>query len=139
MSIDIQIKAETLSIDEAYQKILNEKCGGICLFIGTVRNLNKGKIVTHLDFETYQPMALKEMAKIADQAIELFQVKNMVIHHRSGHVGISDIAVIIGAASIHRKAAFEATQFAIDQLKLHVPIWKKEFLEEGGYWVGARP
>ena len=133
------ISPDTLSIDEAYNTILDPACGGICFFIGTVRNRNKGENVTHLDFETYDSMAIKEMNKIIDLSFNKYDIKRMCIYHRSGHVGISDIAVIIGVSSVHRKAAFEACQFGIDALKETVPIWKKEFLESGSYWVGARP
>ena len=133
------ISENPLSIDTVYQEVLDESCGGICLFVGTVRNKNKGKDVTHLDFETYTPMALKEMNKIAEQAIEKFGVAHVSIFHRSGYVGIKDIAVIIAVSSIHRNACFEACQYAIDTLKETVPIWKKEHLEDGSYWVGARP
>lgn len=135
----IEIIATTLSIDNAYQFVLDERCGGNCLFVGTVRNKNKGKTVTHLDFETYESMAVKEMDKIADQCIEKFGLAKIAIHHRSGHVGLKDIAVIIAVSSPHRAAAFEACQYAIDTLKETVPIWKKEHLEDGSYWVGARP
>jgi len=135
----IHISASTLSVDLAYQFVLDEVCGGNCLFIGTVRNKNKGKTVTHLDFETYDAMAIKEMEKIADHCLNSFDVLKIAIHHRSGHVGLKDIAVIIAVSSPHRKSAFEACEFAIDALKENVPIWKKEHLEDGSYWVGARP
>ena len=135
----IKISSTTLSIDEAYDFILEESCGGNCLFVGTVRNKNKGKTVTHLDFETYDSMAIREMEKIADQCLEKFDVSKIAIHHRSGHVGLKDIAVIIGVSSPHRADGFKACQYAIDTLKETVPIWKKEHLEDGSYWVGARP
>ncbi len=137
--VNVLISDQTLSIDQVYQHVVHESCGGICLFIGTVRNRNKGKTVTHLDFETYQPMALKEMSKIGEQAIHKFDIEQIAIYHRSGFVGIKDIAVIIAVSSVHRAACFEACQYAIDTLKETVPIWKKEHLEDGSYWVGARP
>lgn len=137
--VNVFISESPLSIDDVYQSVVNESCGGICLFIGTVRNRNKGKTVTHLDFESYEPMALKEMAKIGNQAIKKFDIKQITIAHRSGFVGIKDIAVIIAVSSVHRAACFEACQYAIDTLKETVPIWKKEHLEDGSYWVGARP
>ena len=133
------ISEEALSIDTVYQEVLDDSCGGICLFIGTVRNKNKGEDVTHLDFETYTPMALKEMNKIGQKAVDEFDIKHISIFHRSGYVGIKDIAVIIAVSSVHRDASFQACQFAIDTLKETVPIWKKEHLEDGSYWVGARP
>lgn len=135
----VYISPDPLSIDTAYAAVLDPSCGGISLFIGTVRNHNKGKDITHLDFECYTPMALKEMRKIAEHAIENLGVTHMAIYHREGYVGISDIAVIIAASSVHRDAAFSACQYAIDKLKETVPIWKKEHLEDGSYWVGARP
>ena len=137
--INIFISENPLSIDAIYQNAIHESCGGICLFVGTVRNRNKEKTVTHLDFETYTPMALKEMNKIAEEAFKKFEINKISIIHRSGYVGIKDIAVIIAVSSVHRAACFEACQFAIDTLKETVPIWKKEHLEDGSYWVGARP
>ena len=137
--IQISISKDPLSIDEAYQSVLDISCGGNCLFIGTVRNKNKGKTVTHLDFDTYEEMAIKEMTKIAEKCYQKFDVKKVTIIHRSGHVGLKDIAVIIAVSSPHRADSFEACKFAIDTLKETVPIWKKEHLEDGSYWVGARP
>ncbi len=136
---DIQILSTPLSLDDCYNFILDESCGGLCLFVGTVRNHNKGKTVTHLDFEAYEGMALKELAKIAATAINEYGVKHIAIHHRQGAVGLTEKAVIIAVSSVHRKAAFEACEFAIAALKERVPIWKKEFLLDGSHWVNARP
>ena len=138
-NIDIEISDSPLSIDKAYQFVLHESNGGNCLFIGTVRNLNKGEVVTHLDFDTYEPMAKKEMQKIAFDCVSKFEVGRIAIYHRSGIVGIKETAVIIAVSSGHRDACFEACRYAIDALKETVPIWKKEYLEDGSYWVGARP
>jgi len=138
-SIDIKISDQPLSIDRCYGFILEESSGGNCLFVGTVRNKNKGKVVTHLDFDTYDAMAEKEMRKIAKLCSEKFELIRIAIHHRKGHVGIKDIAVIIAVSSGHRDACFKACRFAIDSLKKTVPIWKKEHLDDGSYWVGARP
>lgn len=139
MNISAHISADPLSIDQAYAHVLGPTCGGICLFVGTVRQHNKGKDVTHLDFEAYEPMAVKEMEKIAQTCIDKFGVHAVAIFHRSGPVGIKDIAVIIAVSSVHRAPAFEACAYAIDTLKETVPIWKKEHLTDGSYWVGARP
>jgi len=136
---NVYISPDKLSIDVCYNEVVDESCGGIVLFVGTVRNYNKGKSVTHLDFETYTPMAIKEMEKIAQHCIDHLETKKVVIAHRSGEVGISDVAVIIAVSSVHRKLAFEACSYCIDTLKETVPIWKKEHLEDGSYWVGARP
>ena len=84
-------------------------------------------------------MAISEMKKIAKHCLDVLGVQHVSIYHRTGHVGISDIAVIIAVSSVHRKLAFEACSYCIDTLKETVPIWKKEFLVDGSYWVGARP
>lgn len=138
-NIDIQVLPDALSIDDCYQFVLNEKCGGIDLFVGTVRRWNKGEEVTHLYFESYVEMAIKEMEKIAKTAIAKFGLEKISIHHRTGKVELEGIAVIIATSSKHRKAAFEACEYAIDTLKKDVPIWKKEFLKDGSYWVNSRP
>ncbi len=139
MATNVYISPEPLSLDGVYQSVVDEACGGICLFVGTVRNHNKGKAVTHLDFETYDAMAVKEMEKIAAHCIETLGAKKVTMAHRSGRVGITEIAVIIAVSSVHRDVAFQACQYCIDTLKETVPIWKKEHWEDGSYWVGARP
>lgn len=138
-NINILISPEKLSLDFCYDFVVDSGCGGICLFIGTVRNQNKGETVTHLDFEAYDKMAIKELYKIAHECKTQFNVEKIAIHHRSGTVSLEEMAVIIAVSTVHRKEAFLACEFAINQLKEHVPIWKKEFLENGSYWVNARP
>jgi len=128
-----------LSIDAAYAAVQDPTCGGICLFVGTIRNHNKGQTVTRLEFSSYDPMALREMEKIGAEATTLHDLRHVALHHRKGEMAIGDIAVIIAVSSAHRKAAFTGCEWIIDQLKERVPIWKKEFLEDGSYWVGARP
>lgn len=136
---DILLSANPLSIDTCYAAVQDPTCGGICLFVGTIRNHNKGKVVTHLNFESYAPMAEKEMRRIAEETVEQHGLHKVSLHHRTGELAIGDIAVIIAVSSHHRAAAFAGCEQVIDELKKHVPIWKKEFLEDGSYWVGARP
>ncbi len=138
-SIHVRLSAEKLSLDEAYDSVLDQECGGNCLFIGTARNKNKGEEVTHLNFESYEPMAVKELEKICAEALERFSIKKISILHRIGEVRLREIAVIIAVSAMHRAASFEACEFAIDELKKSVPIWKKEFLIDGSHWVGDRP
>ncbi len=137
--LDIQILSETLVPDNNYTFVLDEACGGINIFVGTVRRWNKGEEITHLDFECYEPMAISELHKIADRAMEQFGVQKISIHHRTGQVGLEDIAVVIAVSSKHRKASFTACEYIIDELKKTVPIWKKEFMTNGSYWVNSRP
>jgi len=135
----VKITDQKLDLNECYQFVTDDACGGIAAFVGTVRNSTQNKEVTQLDFSTYKPMALKEMQKIADQAMEQFAIKKIAIHHAEGLLQIGDIPVIITAAAPHRKAAFDACQFAIDTLKETVPIWKKEHFSDGEVWVNAHP
>lgn len=135
----IKITSEKLNLQECYSFVEDEACGGIATFIGTVRNDTKGKAVTKLDFSTYKPMAVKEMQKIADLALEKFDIKKIAIHHAEGLLQIGDVPVIITVSSKHRKAAFLACEFAIDTLKETVPIWKKEYFSDGEVWVNAHP
>ena len=135
----IKITSEKLILKECNDFVEDASCGGISIFIGTVRNSTKNKKVTLLDFSAYEPMALKEMQKIADAALEKFSIHKIAIHHAIGELQIGDIPVIIAVSSAHRKAAFEACEFAIDTLKETVPIWKKEHFNDGEVWVNSHP
>ncbi|NVK52900.1 MAG: molybdenum cofactor biosynthesis protein MoaE [Flavobacteriaceae bacterium] len=135
----IKITSEKLDLQECYNFVTDDSCGGIAVFVGTVRNNTQGKEVQQLDFSTYKPMAIKEMEKIADAALDKFPIVKIAIHHAEGMLQIGDVPVIITTSSKHRKAAFEACQFAIDTLKETVPIWKKEHFSDGEVWVNAHP
>ena len=137
--ISIHITSEKLNLQDCYDFVQDQECGGIALFVGTVRNTTQNKTVKKLDFSAYEPMAIKELKKIALHAVEKFNVSKIVIHHAVGNLKIGDVPVIIAVSSAHREAAFEACRYAIDTLKETVPIWKKEFFEDGEVWVNAHP
>ncbi len=137
--IDIQIKETALSTQECEQTVADDAAGGTVIFIGTVRNQTKGKKVVRLDFESFVPMAKKEMLKIAQEVEKRWGALHVAIHHRVGSLDIGELPVIIAVATPHRKAAFEACEYAIDTLKKTVPIWKKEVFEDGEVWVAAHP
>ena len=138
-NISIVITSKKLDLTSCNDFVQDDACGGIALFVGTVRNHTKGKEVIRLDFSAYEPMAIKEMHKIAKQALEKFLISKIAIHHAVGNLHIGDVPVIIAVSSAHRGAAFEACQFAIDTLKETVPIWKKEHFEDGEVWVNSHP
>jgi molybdopterin synthase catalytic subunit len=125
------------------ERIINgvggDDAGAINVFIGTVRNSTEGRDVQYLEFEAYEPMALKEMQKIVDETKEKWPVVEMAIHHRVGKLEIGAIPVVIAVATAHRKQGFEACEYAIDTLKKTVPIWKKEIFTDGEQWVSAHP
>lgn len=138
-NIDIVLTSEPLSLDGCQVFVSEGSVGGIVHFVGTVRNETKSKAVKRLDFEAYEPMAISEMRKIAEQATEKFDVKKIAIHHRVGTLMVGEVPVIIAVSAAHRVAAFQACQYAIDTLKETVPIWKKEYFEDGEVWVSATP
>ncbi len=137
--IEIILTDSPLDTSRCIGFVSNDASGGIDVFIGTVRNATKGKPVLRLEFEAYEPMAIAEMQKIAQQAIELFSVQRIVLHHRTGTLQIGDAAVVIAVSAPHRAAAFDACRYCIDTLKETVPIWKKEIFEDGEVWVAAHP
>ena len=140
MNKDIQILSSALKTRDCIDFVRSHAAGGHVIFIGTVRNHTKGKKVVNLNFECYEPMAIKEMHKICDDiAIKWPNILSISMHHRSGKLEVGEIPVIIAASSAHRKSAFAACEYAIDQLKKTVPIWKKEIFEDGEVWVAAHP
>jgi molybdopterin synthase catalytic subunit len=132
----IQIVENEIDIRRVLQSVRDPAAGGIDIFIGTTRNNSKGKQVLSLEYETYQPMALKLMYRIADEATTRWGLCKISIVHRIGRVNIGEASVVIAASSAHRKEAFEACRFAIDTLKKEVPIWKKEYFADSEIWVG---
>jgi molybdopterin synthase catalytic subunit len=138
-SIFIHIGKEVMNLQACYDFVQDESCGGIAVFVGTVRDNTNKRSVKKLEFSAYEPMAIKEMRKIALDAIERFGIHKIAIHHAIGELKIGAVPVIIAVSSTHRAAAFEACQFAIDTLKKTVPIWKKEYFEDGEVWVNAHP
>jgi len=136
---DIKLSKTPLNLNNCFDFVTDAEAGGIALFVGTVRNSTKGKEVSALHFSSYSSMAVKELEKIAATAISQFDILKIAIHHAEGELTIGDIPVIIAVSSAHRKAAFSACQFAIDTLKETVPIWKKEYFEDGAVWVNSTP
>ena len=139
MNTEIKISNQALEVQACIDWVMTPESGGIDVFIGTVRNATKGKQVVRLEFEAYEPMALKETEKIAAQAFEKWPVQKLLVHHRVGILEVGEIPVIIAVSCAHRDAAFEACRFVIDTLKQTVPIWKKEVFEDGETWVAAHP
>jgi molybdopterin synthase catalytic subunit len=137
---DGSVKRCTISdvpLDEAEvaARVEGPDAGGVVSFIGRVRNHARGQTIEHLEYEAYPAMAEREMDKICDEAAEKWPGTRVAIAHRVGHLEIGDAAVIVIAASAHRGEAFEACRFAIDTLKVTVPIWKREVATDGAYWV----
>jgi molybdopterin synthase catalytic subunit len=115
----------------------HDRAGAVDIFVGTVRNHANNKRVVRLEYEAYDKMALKKMEEIAAEAQQRWPIENLVMVHRKGVLHIGDVAVVVAVATPHRAEAFEACKWLIDTLKERVPIWKKEFYEDGAVWVAA--
>lgn len=129
------ISDQALDEQEVAARVEGPDAGGIVSFVGRVRNHARGQSIEHLEYEAYPAMAEREMEKIVDEAAAKWPGTRVAIAHRVGHLEIGDAAVVVVAASAHRGEAFEACRFAIDTLKITVPIWKREVATDGAYWV----
>ncbi len=128
-----------LKLEEVVAAVSGEAYGGLVTFSGSVRNQTKGRRVLRLEYEAYPPMAEKRLAAIGAEVAERWSGTRLAIMHRVGTLMPGELAVVIAAASPHRKEAFLACEHAIERLKQDVPIWKKEFFEDGEVWVGLGP
>jgi molybdopterin synthase catalytic subunit len=125
-----------LSVDEVLQALRRPDAGGIALFIGVVRDHANGKPVARLDYEAHAALALRELRSVLDEVASAIPGTRLAVLHRTGQLAIGDMAVVVGASAPHRAEAFDACRRAIEQLKLRVPIWKKEWAPDGSAnWV----
>ena len=131
----IAVSASPLSVDDALAAVRDSGFGGVVVFLGTVRDRSRGKVVTHLEYEAYAEMAEAKMREIAQRLETSYAPLRLVMHHRVGDLAIGEIAVIVAAGAPHRDAAFAAARAAIDELKTIVPIWKKEHSDDGAVWI----
>jgi molybdopterin synthase catalytic subunit len=124
-----------LDIAAVVRHIRADQDGSIVTFDGFVRNESHGRSTRYLDYEAYEPMALAKMKEIGAQIHQKFSIHRVAILHRLGRLQIGDTSVFIAVSAAHRAAAFDACRFAIDTLKRTVPIWKKEYFEDGAVWA----
>jgi molybdopterin synthase catalytic subunit len=131
-----ELTTQPLDIGEIARRVVPPECGATVTLDGYVRKFTKGKQTLYLEYEAYEPMALKEMEKLGVRAREQFEISHIGIVHRLGKLEIGETSVVVTVAAPHRKAAFEACAWLITELKKTVPIWKKEFYVDGSAWVG---
>lgn len=134
-----RVQSTPLSLDEVVHAVSDPGQGGLVTFTGVVRNHSRGKTVTRLDYEAYGEMAQKQLARIAEEATRTWPGTRVAVAHRVGSLVPGDLAVVIAVSAPHRKEAFRACELVIDRLKEDVPIWKKEYAEDGAVWVGLGP
>jgi MoaE-MoaD fusion protein len=130
-----RITREAIDARAMAAMMLRPEAGAICIFEGVVRNNSKGKATRFLEYEGYETMALKKMEEIGTFVRSAWDIDSVAIIHRLGHMDIGETSVAIVVTSAHRRASFDACEYAIDRLKKIVPIWKKEFFEDGEVWV----
>jgi molybdopterin synthase catalytic subunit len=133
----LEITEEPISLAEVAQAVMHPSAGAVATFAGTTRDSNSGRTVLRLEYEAYPEMAVAEFAKIEARIRERWEVISVAIVHRTGVVPIGQISVAIAVSAPHRRDAIEACHFAIDELKLCAPIWKKEHYEGGEVWIGS--
>ncbi|NHN31602.1 molybdenum cofactor biosynthesis protein [Paenibacillus agricola] len=132
----VEITQQPISIEAVTAKVLHPNHGATLTFIGTTREWTHGKRTTRLEYEAYEPMAVKTMLTIVEQISASFEGTLCAITHRLGVVAVGECSVVIAVSAPHRDAAYEASRYAIERLKQMVPIWKKEIWEDGSEWKG---
>ncbi len=131
----VKITSEILNTQKLIEMVEDNGAGAIDIFLGVVRNNANGKKVVSLDYHCYEQMSQKKLEEIVNEAYKKFDVKNIAVEHRIGHLQIREASVVIVVSSAHRGASFEACRFVIEEIKKKVPIWKKEYFEGGETWV----
>jgi molybdopterin synthase catalytic subunit len=136
-----ELTTESTDINSVARRVVPPECGATVTLDGYARKFTKDKTsdemreTLYLEYEAYDEMAVKEMQKLIDQAKEQFEISNVGIVHRTGRLEIGETSVVISVAAPHRRAAFEACEWLIKELKRTVPIWKKEVYADGEHWV----
>ena len=133
------IVREAIHTQEVLKAIKRPDAGAAVVFEGVVRNNTRGRQTLHLEYEAYEQMALQEMERLCERALSEYPVQEVRIVHRLGHLEVGEISVLIAVVSAHRGAGFDACRWLIDTLKRTVPIWKKEYFEDGVVWADGEP
>ena len=130
-----ELTTEPIDVGSVARRVVLPECGAIVSLDGFTREWTKGRQTKYLIYEAYDGMAVSEMQRLGDEEHKRFDIAHIGIVHRTGRLEIGETSVVISVSAPHRKAAFEACQWAITELKRTVPIWKKEVYEDGEAWV----
>jgi len=134
-----RISDQAIELGAFREQLQDRSCGAYVQFDGWVRDHNEGQRVLRLEYEVYEPLAVKEGNRIIAEARQRFGVSNVLTIHRKGLMELSEVAVVVGVSSPHRAEAFDACRYIIDQAKVRLPIWKKEYYENGqAEWVNCQ-
>jgi len=130
-----ELTKEPIDVGAVARRVVPRECGATVTLDGYAREWTKARKTEHLVYEAYEPMALTELQRIGSEAHKRFEIAHVGILHRTGHLEIGDTSVVISVSAPHRRAAFEACEWLITELKKTVPIWKKEVFADGEVWV----
>lgn len=134
----IEVSAAAIDVESLKSTLRNPGAGGYCSFEGWVRNENEGRQVDRLEYEAYEPLVISEGKRVLEEARQRFAYLEARCVHRTGLLEIGELAVWVGVAAAHRDEAFRACRYIIDELKLRLPIWKKEHYVDGDSgWVNC--
>ncbi len=139
LSEHAQIVSEAIPTAPILAAIKRPEDGAVAVFDGIVRDNSRGRRTLYLAYSAYEPMALRQMEQLAKQALGRFAIRDVRIVHRLGRLQIGESSVYIAVAAAHRAAAFDACRWLIDTLKTTVPIWKKEYFQDGAVWADGEP
>lgn len=131
-----EIIESPISVQKVTEQVMHRNAGAVVNFIGTVREITKGRKTLYLEYEAYVPMAKAKLEQIGREIEEKWPGAKSAIVHRIGRLEIGEAAVVIATSSPHRADAYEANRYAIERIKEMVPIWKKEHWEDGELWIG---
>ncbi len=127
-----------IDLDALRARLEDQRCGAAVFFEGRVRDHNEGRVVDRLEYEVYEPLSVKEGARIIEEARTRWPILGAVGVHRSGMLELGDLAVVVGVVSPHREEAFLAARYIIDEAKHRLPIWKREHYRNGDrHWVNC--
>ena len=135
-----ELTTDPIDVGAVVRRVIPPECGATVTLDGYAREWTRGRRTLHLVYEAYAPMAQRELERLGREAHEHFEIAHIGIVHRTGKLEIGETSVVIAVSAPHRRAAFAACEWAIKELKRTVPIWKKEFFEDGEVWVeGEEP
>lgn len=135
----LQVTSAPLDPGTLASLVSRPESGAVVLFYGIVRNNNLGRSVQYLEYDAYPPLAERMLAEIAGEARTRWQITEVAIHHRVGHLEIGEMSLLVAVSAPHRAEAFEACHYCVDRVKQVVPVWKKEVWEGGESWIEGTP
>lgn len=136
--INVLISEKKLNLNDSIKFVADNSNGAIATFSGTTRDSNLGRQVKFLEYEAYEPMADRKLSQIANEMLKKWKINKVSIQHRIGRVLLGQTSLVVAVSSKHRKEAFSACEFSINRIKEIVPIWKKEYYEDGEIWIGSQ-